>query len=317
MSPRGGPGMRIGVLGSMVWDRIEHPDGPPVERWGGISYSLAAAAAALPPGWAIRPIIKLGRDLAARATAFLEGIPGLEPEDGLLLTDDPTNRVVLRYRDRHHRDEQLSGGVGPWTWAQLAPRLEGLDALYVNLISGFELALDTALRLRAAVPAPLYADLHSLVLGIGPGGHRVPVPLASRDEWLSAFDVVQVNEQELTLVAGDDDPDAVARAAVRNGLAALLVTKGPAGVRVVSAGREAQPWTRRVEVPHSFEVPAGATPASGDPTGCGDVWGATCFVALVRGEPLERAVRLANRAAASNVRHRGADGLHTFLTEGA
>jgi sugar/nucleoside kinase (ribokinase family) len=50
-------------------------------------------------------------------------------------------------------------------------------------------------------------------------------------------------------------------------------------------------------------------------TGCGDVWGATCFVALVRGQPLASALAAANRAAARNAEHRGADGLHTFLME--
>ncbi len=53
--------------------------------------------------------------------------------------------------------------------------------------------------------------------------------------------------------------------------------------------------------------------STGDPTGCGDVWGATCFMALLAGEELEGAMRAANRAASRNVSHRGAEGLHTHL----
>jgi sugar/nucleoside kinase (ribokinase family) len=307
--------MRLGVLGSMVWDRIDHPDGEPVERWGGISYSLAAAAAAVPAGWMIRPIVKVGRDLAAEALAFMESVPGLERPGGVLETPEPNNRVHLSYRDRDHRDERLSGGVSGWEWAELEPLLHGLDGLYVNLISGFELDLEAAGRLRSVVDGPVYADLHSLLLGVGPGGHRLPAPLERRDEWLAAFDVVQVNETELALLAGSDPALAVADRAVLDGLAALLVTRGPAGATALAAGTGPRPWLERPGRVVRIEVPAERVVSAGDPTGCGDVWGATCFVALVRGGGLAEAMREANDAAGRNAQHRGADGLYTFLTE--
>lgn len=296
--------MTLGVLGSMVWDRIEHPDAPVVERWGGVAYSLAAAAAAIPRGWTLRPIIKIGDDLAGPARAFLDGIPGLDLARGLDGSDRPNNRVHLRYRDAHQRDECLSGGVPPWTWDELAPRLEGLDALFVNLISGFELELSTARRLREVVPGLLYADLHSLLLGEREGGIRRPRRLEEPDAWVHAFDVVQVNEQELALLAGDADPLTFARAAVAAGLTAFLVTKGPAGAVVV---------TRKEGGARLFDVAVEGRWPGADPTGCGDVWGATCFVRLVLGDPLAQAARAANRAAARNIGHRGADGLFEHL----
>jgi len=51
----------------------------------------------------------------------------------------------------------------------------------------------------------------------------------------------------------------------------------------------------------------------GDPTGCGDVWGATMWARLLGGTGLEGAVHAANVAAGRNVQHRGATGLHHFL----
>ncbi|MBI4514068.1 MAG: hypothetical protein HY702_08155 [Gemmatimonadetes bacterium] len=62
----------------------------------------------------------------------------------------------------------------------------------------------------------------------------------------------------------------------------------------------------------SAKIPVPAV-EEGDPTGCGDVWGIACFVALLEGRSVEEAVTRANRAAALNVRHRGASGLHRFL----
>lgn len=303
--------MRLGILGSMVWDRIEHPDAPVVERWGGIAYSLAAAAAALPDGWRIRPIVKLGEDLEERARSFLDGIPGLELDAGLATTTEPNNRVHLRYRDRHHRHECLTGGVPAWTWDELEPRLEGVDALFVNLISGFELDLPTAVRLRRRGSGLLYADLHSLLLDRGEG-HRRPRPLPEREDWLGCFHVVQVNEDELALIARDDAPLAFASATVLAGLGAFLITRGPVGALWVARSGGPAPWDAAgtVRVTH---VPAAETPAAGDPTGCGDVWGATCFVRLALGDPLDDAVRAANDAAGRKLSHRGAEGLYDHL----
>ena len=304
--------MTLGVLGSMVWDRIEHPEAPVVERWGGIAYSLAAAAAALPDGWRIRPLIRIGDDLADAALDFLRGIPGLDLEPGILRTPHPNNRVHLRYRDRHHRLESLTGGVPPWTPEELLPRLDGVDHLFVNLISGFELELDTARRLRGVIPGLLYADLHSLLLDRTGEGHRRPRRLEDGREWAACFDYVQANEEELALAAGDEEPWTFARAVAGDGpTRAVLVTRGPRGAEWV-ARSAATPGTAGDPVVAGKAPLEDGWPGS-DPTGCGDVWGATCFLRLVRGDTLEQAVRAANRAAARNVSHRGADGLYQHL----
>ena len=56
--------LRLGVLGTMAWDRIYARDGRsvPVEEWGGITYALAGAAAAGGPDWQVVPIVKVGAD---------------------------------------------------------------------------------------------------------------------------------------------------------------------------------------------------------------------------------------------------------------
>lgn len=306
--------MRVGVLGTLVWDRIDHPDVEGSESWGGIAYSLAAAAAALPHGWTVRPIVKVGQDLARQADAFLDTIPRLERPGAVVVVPEPNNRVRLRYIDRDHRHETLSGGVPGWSWEELQPRLEGLDALFVNLIAGFELDLETARRLRTGFERPLYADLHSLLLGVAEDGGRVPRPLPERDAWLAAFDVVQANERELALVAGDDDPDRVARRAVHENGGAVLVTRGAAGASWYARSDAPWPWEQRGGAePRVGRVPVEAPWTKGDPTGCGDVWGATCFVALLRGESLSAAMEAGNRAAGRNVDHRGAEGLYDHL----
>ncbi|HEY0304706.1 MAG TPA: hypothetical protein VGC44_07025, partial [Longimicrobiales bacterium] len=69
--------MRLGIVGTMVWDRIFARDQrrEPVEEWGGITYALSAAEAAAEDDWQLVPIIKLGSDLQDRAFSFLRTLP--------------------------------------------------------------------------------------------------------------------------------------------------------------------------------------------------------------------------------------------------
>jgi sugar/nucleoside kinase (ribokinase family) len=320
--------MRIGILGTMVWDRIHarHGRTEPVEEWGGISYAIAAAVAAAPAGATIVPIVRLGSDLAERAFIFLRSLPGLDLETGIRVVDQPNNRVELRYHDRERRCERLTGGVAPWSWHELAPVLPHLDALYVNFISGFELELQTAQALRAGFSGPIYTDLHSLMLGVGPSGMRVPRPLEAWREWLRCFDAVQVNEDELGLLARAwGDPWLFAAEVVGDEPRLLLVTLGERGSAYIAApdlDEDPRAW-RRSPVLAPGSRPAGAVrtqrvgpdlrPREGDPTGCGDVWGASFFCSLLAGMGLDEAMRRANAAAARNVEHLGASGLHHHL----
>jgi hypothetical protein len=321
--------MRLGIIGTMVWDRIFARDGreAPVEEWGGISYGLAALSAARPPGWELVPLLKLGQDLEARARAFLAELPGLDLGAGVMRVPEANNRVELRYQDHARRCERLTGGVPPWRWEELSPLLEGLDALYVNFISGFEMELATAIRMRMGFAGPIYGDLHSLMLGIGPDGMRMPRPLADWPQWLGCFDILQMNEDELMLLAQAwGDPWKFAGQAVGTGLKLLLVTLAERGAAYFASSAfspDPLTWRRgglKLERPLAAPGPVRsgrlAPPDGalvGDPTGCGDVWGATTWARILAGAGLEQAVTDANRAAGLKVRYRGATGLNLFL----
>jgi len=316
---------RIGALGTLVWDSIYQRDlrEGVVEEWGGMAYAFSALAAALPEGWEVVPIVKVGRDLSESAFRFLRRLPRLDCDHGVRVVPEPNNRVELRYQDEGRRTERLSGGVPPWLWPELAPLVRDCDALYVNFISGFELELDTARALRDAYEGPLYADLHSLFLGMAAGGLRVPRELPSWDSWLHCFDAVQMNEHELDLLGRAwGDPWRLAANAVGADLKLIAVTLGARGAAYVAGpGFTPDPgrWARtrhRISVPgptRSALVPSERPASGGDPTGCGDVWGSTLFARLLAGDSLEPAMQSANRAAARNVQHHGARGLYHHL----
>jgi sugar/nucleoside kinase (ribokinase family) len=205
----------------------------------------------------------------------------------------------------------------------LEPLLSGLDALFINFITGFELELETAQKFREAFHGPIYADLHSLFLGITAQGTRVPRELSGWGAWLRAFDAVQMNEDEFELLGRSwGDPWQLAADAVGSELKLIAVTLGERGAAYVAgpefaADPRAWPETRWSlgvgGAARSGRVGLAGDAKFGDPTGCGDVWGATFFGRLLGGESLEAAMAAANRMAERNVEYRGARGLHFHL----
>jgi hypothetical protein len=327
--------MRIGIVGSLVWDLIYGRDqlAPPVEEWGGIAYALAGLDASLPPDWEIVPLIKVGRDLSAEAQDLLRGLSRLAPGARCVEVTAPNNRVVLQYQSTERRCERMAGGVPGWTWAELGPMVRDLDAIYLNFISGFELCLGTAQALRQGFAGPIYADLHSLFLGMQQDGMRVLQPLPNASAWFSCFDMVQLNEDEMQQLT--PDPLTLAADALGAGVSLLTVTLGPKGVAYVAApGFDGLADSRSVSQSVSrsgvdpFQAPTvrpsdrptvrtALIPAANvetlDPTGCGDVFGAAAFARLLAGDSIEAALRHATALAARNAGFRGASGLARHL----
>lgn len=299
---------RLGVIGTFVWDVIHGRDlrDAPVEEWGGITYALSACDAALSDDWALVPLVKVGSDLAPQARQFLQTLRRIAPDAVPIEVPQRNNRVELRYFSDERRSEVLSGGVPGWSWAGLQPLLRDIDALYINLISGFELDLETAQLIRQHFKGPIYCDLHSLTLGLEPSGLRTWRPLPEVAAWCACFDQIQVNEDEVAMLA--PDPLALAATALSAGVRSLFVTLGKRGVVYFEDAGAGRPL-RTALVPASEARVQGA----GDPTGCGDVWGATYFSRSVAGDTLSEAMRAACDAAARNVEHRGATGLAHHL----
>lgn len=314
---------RLGVIGTFVWDVIHGRDirTAPVQEWGGITYALSALDAALSDEWEIVPLIKVGADLHQQATEFIRSLRRAAPDAALIEVPQPNNRVELRYVSDERRTEVLTGGVPPWSWLGLRPLLADLDAVYVNFIAGWELDLETMQLLRAHFKGPIYCDLHSKLLGVDGSGLRIPEPMADAAAWCRCCDVMQVNEDEMQLMA--PDPMALAATALASGVHLLCVTLGKKGAVYFAA-----PGFSRlsdVATPVSSSAFSAVSTAlvpiaadlldtdPGDPTGCGDVWGATQFSHLLAGTTFTDAMQLAHRAAARNVRHRGATGLAHYL----
>ena len=287
----------------MVLDRIVPVDREPVEGWGGIGYSVAAAAATLPANWGVRVVARVGEDLVHEVERVLASIPRCELR--LTTVPEPNNRVELVYHDAERRTEYLSGGVSGWDGSVLADALLGCDAVLLNFISGHELDLAALEDLRRRVEVTVYADVHSLFLATEPGGTRTPRVLEDWRAWYACFDVVQMNEDEFSLLTRASDGPGTLEDVLEAGPRMACVTRGSRGATVAYRA-QGRTLVSDVTLLH---------PRSGDPTGCGDIWGAVMCGRLLAGAGEVQAAEAANRVAAANLDHHGVAGLVDRLAD--
>ena len=121
----------------------------------------------------------------------------------------------------------------------------------------------------------------------------------ARNEWLAVVgpclahaDYLFVNQDEARMLAGTDDPAAVAQFFRDRGVTTVVVKLGAQGCAVSSAGG-------------SFHSPAFAVPTV-DTTGAGDCFTGAFLALLAEGAPLATAARWANAAGALSVQALGA-----------
>lgn len=316
----------MGIVGTLVWDRIvpADPRAEALEEWGGIAYSMAAALAALPPSWRVRPLVRVGQDVIDEAAELFTADSRVDAS-GVEVVPEPNNRVELRYRDHADRTEILGGGVSGWTGTELARRAADCDGLLVNFISGHEVCLEEFEAVRLAYPGPMYVDLHSLFMGIDEQGKRLPRSLVDWRRWCACADAVQMNQHEFDLLDGTGDPAATMASVLDQGPRLVFVTRGERGVSWLSRSDDHVPprvWrTDEAGAGHACHAPERPGPRQvtvpsarrGDPTGCGDIWGSVLFGRMLAGDPVASAVEVANRLAAHSVEHVGTSGLLDHL----
>jgi hypothetical protein len=310
--------MKIGIIGAPCIDEIVHlddttQDHPVRHAVGGILYSHCAMERMMREtgnGDRFVPLTWLSEPDRPLLDAALAGFRHLERGMGLWPTDAPTNRVFLVYDERGDRTANCPNVLPPLTPLELTPELlSGLDAIFVNMISGHDVSIDTLeLVLDRASSPPfsprergdergarpyVHLDLHALVQadlseesaraeagtrdGELSGYGREPRGVREWKRWLAIADSIQVNEVEARWF-GDPEVQSEeellayvreARSELR--LQSLIITRAERGATLYD--------TRRDETHH---IPIPPLPVV-EPTGSGDVFGAAYTYAIAMG----------------------------------
>lgn len=280
-----------------VDDHIRRRDGQVVRSLGGIAYSISAMAALAAPGVTVVPVCRVARALRDRLRNEWASFGNVD-ESGLVAWAGPPSQVTLEYRDGGRiggdREERLLCPTPRLASHEIDAALTA-DAVLLNCVTGAVLTGGALARL-AASPAPVYLDVHSLVLGCTASGVRYPERPADWRRWVDVSDTLQCNEQEAMTLAGRPSADAVPSDSVErfvrsalmrpSGPGAVVITRGAAGADLFEPGASVV----RVAAPRVETV---------DPTGAGDVFGAAFVAQRVGGADLASATHAAVRAASA------------------
>ena len=302
-------GRRIALLGTINRDTIRTQDGVKTESFGGILYSLFPLSAITKDRADIFPIVNVGEDMREVVTRFLEPCENIH-FDGISFVPEKNTHCFMVYDEVGNKQETLLGGVPKLTFDQLKPYFSA-DAIVVNFITGMELELETLQEIRKASTASIFMDLHSLTLGVDDQNRRFWRVPDRWEEWIACADVIQMNEQEAALLAGDDldtDEETITfgERLLSKGSSVVIITRNKNGSHAIyqSGGKTI--------LHHSPPQPAGEPH---DETGCGDVFLMGFMTSYLDSQDPVEASRFANTLAGINVTLRGIEGVQRFGEE--
>jgi sugar/nucleoside kinase (ribokinase family) len=252
--------------------------------------------------WYSSPDAELLDPLYAKLT-HLESKPQWE-------TDALSNRVRLIYQSDANRIEHCACILPAITPKELVEiNLKEFDAIFVNMISGYDLTLDTFEWIRQAAPdAHIHLDVHALILGelsteIGVG--RTPRGVRDWQSWLRVSDSVQMNELETAWLGA---PEITSEPALLRYMRNLAKSGGcrTRSIIITRAERGATLFDFR----NDSEVTVSPEPTNVlETTGSGDVFGSQFVYSLLQARDAGIALRDAVNAASLNTTLVGVEAL--------
>jgi len=278
--------MKLLVIGHCALDVRHHADGTEREAYGGILHAARTLSALVDRADRVVPVFGVHRTEAAALGEYLRTLPGIDAS-GIFPADNPMHRV--------HLFEQASGTSLTCTNAPGAPipferirRHLECDGILINMVSGFDITLETLDEIRMAVRGhgiPLHFDFHNLTLGMRDTHERFRRPIPEWRRWAFMADSVQLNEEEIAGLYVEPLTEAqTAGHLLTLGVRAVVVTRAERGATLYVS--EHKHVVREDILPLPGSSPDGCV-------GCGDVFGAAFLLALARKASMSDAARYA------------------------
>lgn len=272
--------MNILIIGHSVEDHIIFRDRKQEKKPGGIFYSAAAFNSFAEPNDNLflltsteKPNYELFEKVYSRVnlefTYYTEAIP----KNHLMVFDD---------KERHEKYENITDKlkIGITDFSRF-------DGIYVNMITGFDISLEDATRIRKNFRGPMFMDVHTLSRGIEQNYVRNFRRIPQFEDWARAFDIIQVNENELlTLSSLSKEPD-IAKYLFSLGVKVLIITKGEKGAGMYFMDNK--------EIIYTFLDAIDIVTVNR--IGCGDMFGSVFFYYYLKTKDLRKSLELANLAA--------------------
>lgn len=204
-------------------------------------------------------------------------------------------KVNLYINPGQERCEQYTNLNTPLTLPTSS--LNIFDAILINMITGFDITLDSLREIRKNFKGPIYMDVHTLSRGVDDKMQRYFRPIENFFDWKENLNIIQVNEHEIFTISNEKDEISIAKDILLNSRSGLpqqlILTKGELGARVYyKKGNEIASYYKSASKIDVFNT-----------IGLGDTFGAVYFYSYFKRNSFYNSLDLAVNAggfAASN-----------------
>jgi sugar/nucleoside kinase (ribokinase family) len=292
---------KIGVIGAPCIDEIISPSGEMTEQQlGGILYSYAAMerlARENKYDVTFYPLTFIAEKDSELLRSFFERLSHSDFVFSPRSAEARYNRVRLVYTDEMNRTEHCISILPELLPEHINPNLiASLDGLFINMISGFDISVETIEWIRSHTDAHIHLDVHALTLGKLSERGRHFTPVENWQRWALAVDSVQLNQNEALYFPPRSSKPYVTmmqEIITDNREHSVILTraeKGCIAYNITSNAKHLIP-SRMIETI--------------DTTGSGDVFGGVFALEKTMGKTLEEAATIANEWAGKNTLLRG------------
>lgn len=279
--------MKLLVTGQSVEDHININNTTKVKP-GGIHYSAAALVNIKEPEDKIYLCTSIEKNKEKLFYPVYEHV-----NSSMFKYTDQIPMVDLTIHENKEREEKYSNLTGSLEIDSAV--LKNFDAVYINMITGFDITLLMLEKIRKEFKGIIYIDIHTLSRGYDESGKREFRNIPDSEKWLRSADIIQVNNTELLTLSTKKDENEIVNEVLDIGVKYLIVTLGMKGVRLFyrTKGETASVFISAIKINALNNV------------GCGDVFGAVYIYYYIKSNSFIEALRKANIAA----------GLSAFYTD--
>jgi hypothetical protein len=285
--------MKIVLIGHFCIDIFHHADGTDEKNFGGIYHAVAAMANIAADSDILFPVFGVGRDEIQEVQSSLAQFGNVDTL-GVFELNDGTYTVHY-YNDpketSYQPTERVENISPPIPFETIKPVLD-VDGIYINMISGSDLTLETMDRIRLEVRSkriPIHFDAHCLTLLINPDGTRFRRAMSDWRRWCFMLDSVQMNEEEALGISPEHyDDDTFAKQMMPLMVKAFVITRGKNGATVYQ--EEHKTLIRKDVNEWANETPVSVI-------GSGDIFGASFLYGYLKKKNYVDAVHFAQQVA--------------------
>lgn len=272
--------MKLLLIGSSVVDYIHEGENTTIKP-GGIFYSLTGFNSIIKNDAHVSVLTDINnKDFHL----FKELYSNFDLSNSQIIEELPTIHLLLHPdRERGECYQNISEPLN----VDLSINFDQFDAIFINMITGFDIDVETLEIIREKFNKFIYIDIHSLARGLAENNMRNFRKIPDVERWLKCVDIIQVNETEFATLSNKTNEEDIIKELFLYGLKGIIITMADKGIKSFfnNNGNIEKQEIESLKIIQKNSV------------GCGDVFGSAFFYNYSKTNNFFDSANIANKTA--------------------